>query len=78
MKLYRTAMGTVVSTVVVGVFASPNSAIADGNCAAITGTSATQMTGNPDWPTTEPFGWFTGTPVRYRDQQARRDPPRHP
>ncbi len=57
----RTAMSTFASAVVIGVLAIPNSAIADGNCASITGTSVTQMTGNPDWPTTEPFAWFTGT-----------------
>ena len=54
-------MSTIAWAVVVGVLASPNPAIADDNCAAITGTSETQMTGNPDWPTSEPFGWFTGT-----------------
>ena len=61
MKLYRTAMSTIASAVLVGVFANPNPAIADGNCPAITGTVETQLMANPNWPTEEPFGSFTGT-----------------
>ncbi len=61
MRSFRTTMTTIASAVVVGVFASPSPAIADSNCAAITGSCVTQMTGNPDWPTTKPFGCFTGT-----------------
>ena len=54
-------MSTIASAVLVGVFANPNPAIADGNCPAITGTGETQLMANPNWPTEEPFGSFTGT-----------------
>ncbi len=54
-------MSIIAWAVFVSVLASPNPAIADGNCAAITGTGEIQPISFPNWPSDEPVASLTGT-----------------
>ena len=61
MRSYSSTMSTLGWAVVVGVLASPTPAIADGHCAAITGTGEIQAIAFPNWPSDEPVASLTGT-----------------